>query len=273
MPSSAISVDSPRVGNLSDVPEDSVLSSSRGSSRTAVNSPYMHPSLSTSSSTFKYPATASTSSLASAVARQPMGPRNPGSIRAASTASLHTLDPGIQTPGTPTGGSSASSPTASVARKKKSTSSVRDPKGERGADRAERTERTTERSVGKEKEREEKGEENEGDAKEKKEPVKKVNKSGRVALSAEERARRTTPSLPHSTSIAVAPPTLMYWSKAPVYGLQLPKVRAHTVTLVDNIVWLFGGCDEQHCFKELWWFNTGKCVYVLVRYIESDNRN
>lgn len=253
MPGSALNVDSPRVGNLSDVPEDSVLSPSRGSSRTAMasNSPYMHPSLSTSSSTFKYPATASTSSLASAVARQPMGPRNPGSTRGASTASLHTLDPGIQPPGTPTAGSSTSSPTAgSVARRKKSTNSVRDPKGERAAERAERSEKR------KEQERTEKGDEKETDAKDKKDPTKKGAKGGKNAT--DEKPRKTTPSMPHSNSIEPAPPTLMYWSKAPVCGLQLPKVRAHTVTLIDHIAWLFGGCDEKGCFKDLWWFNTGK---------------
>ncbi|KAG8828900.1 hypothetical protein FRC17_007397 [Serendipita sp. 399] len=63
---------------------------------------------------------------------------------------------------------------------------------------------------------------------------------------------RTTPHLPHG-SAEPAPPTLMYWSRAPVYG-QLPtrSIRAHTVTLVDNLAWLFGGCDERGCSKDVW---------------------
>jgi Rab9 effector protein with kelch motifs len=53
----------------------------------------------------------------------------------------------------------------------------------------------------------------------------------------------------------------MYWSKAPVWGM-LPThgFRAHTVTLADNVVWIFGGCDDRGCFKDMWCFNIGACV-------------
>ncbi|KAI0337683.1 galactose oxidase [Trametopsis cervina] len=49
----------------------------------------------------------------------------------------------------------------------------------------------------------------------------------------------------------------MYWSKAPVYGT-LPShgLRAHSVTLVDGIAWIFGGCDDKGCWKDVWCFNT-----------------
>lgn len=48
----------------------------------------------------------------------------------------------------------------------------------------------------------------------------------------------------------------MYWSKAPVWGV-LPShgFRAHTVTLADNVAWIFGGCDDRGCFKDMWCFN------------------
>ncbi|KAG8805934.1 hypothetical protein FRC18_006412 [Serendipita sp. 400] len=63
---------------------------------------------------------------------------------------------------------------------------------------------------------------------------------------------RGTPHLPHG-SAEPAPPTLMYWSRAPVYGhLPTRSIRAHTVTLVDNLAWLFGGCDERGCSKDVW---------------------
>ena len=51
----------------------------------------------------------------------------------------------------------------------------------------------------------------------------------------ERRAKvRTIPHLPHGPA-EPAPPTLMYWSRAPVYGhLPSRSMRAHTVTLVEN---------------------------------------
>lgn len=63
---------------------------------------------------------------------------------------------------------------------------------------------------------------------------------------------RTHPRLPHGPADP-APPTLMYWSLAPVYG-QLPtrSMRAHSVTLVENSAWLFGGCDERGCARDVW---------------------
>lgn len=71
---------------------------------------------------------------------------------------------------------------------------------------------------------------------------------------------RTVPHLPHGPADP-APPTLMYWSRAPVYG-QLPSrsMRAHTVTLVENTAWLFGGCDDKGCAKDLWTFDVGASV-------------
>ncbi|PVG00663.1 hypothetical protein CPB86DRAFT_871738 [Serendipita vermifera] len=63
---------------------------------------------------------------------------------------------------------------------------------------------------------------------------------------------RTIPHLPHGQA-EPAPPTLMYWSRAPVYGhLPTRSMRAHSVTLVDNTAWLFGGCDERGCARDVW---------------------
>lgn len=67
---------------------------------------------------------------------------------------------------------------------------------------------------------------------------------------------RAIPHLPNVTSVEPAPPPVMYWSKAPVWGV-LPShgFRAHTVTLADNVAWVFGGCDDRGCFKDMWCFN------------------
>ncbi|KAG8215216.1 hypothetical protein J3R82DRAFT_8759 [Butyriboletus roseoflavus] len=72
-----------------------------------------------------------------------------------------------------------------------------------------------------------------------------------------ERRIRTTPRLPHSDDVAIAPATIMYWSRAPVHGaLPMRNMRAHTVTLVDNVAWLFGGCDDKGCWKDIYCFDT-----------------
>ena len=79
---------------------------------------------------------------------------------------------------------------------------------------------------------------------------------------------RLLPHLPHSKDTEIAPTVQMYWSKAPVWGT-MPNhgMRAHSVTLVDSVAWIFGGCDERGCWKDLWLFNTGaptsKPVYNL----------
>ncbi|EJD43628.1 galactose oxidase [Auricularia subglabra TFB-10046 SS5] len=63
---------------------------------------------------------------------------------------------------------------------------------------------------------------------------------------------RNTPHLPAGHADP-APPTVMYWSRAPVHGL-LPsrKFRAHTSTLVDSVAWVFGGCDEHGCSRDVY---------------------
>ena len=72
---------------------------------------------------------------------------------------------------------------------------------------------------------------------------------------------RLLPYLPHSKDSEVAATVQMYWSKAPVWGT-MPNhgMRAHSVTLVDSVAWIFGGCDERGCWKDLWLFNTGACL-------------
>ncbi|KAH8114849.1 galactose oxidase [Phellopilus nigrolimitatus] len=50
-----------------------------------------------------------------------------------------------------------------------------------------------------------------------------------------------------------APPTLMYWSRAPVWGaLPTHKMRSHSATVVDNTtIWLFGGCDDKEFWRDV----------------------
>ncbi|KAN0065252.1 hypothetical protein ACQY0O_001749 [Thecaphora frezii] len=68
---------------------------------------------------------------------------------------------------------------------------------------------------------------------------------------------RTLPRLPSAPNMKPAPPPAMYWSKAPVHG-SVPRrsFRAHTANLCDEVLWLFGGCDNKGCFRDLWCFDT-----------------
>ncbi|KAL0574766.1 hypothetical protein V5O48_007193 [Marasmius crinis-equi] len=66
---------------------------------------------------------------------------------------------------------------------------------------------------------------------------------------------RVTPKLPQGEENE-APPTLMYWSRAPVWGLCPTRtMRGHTVTLVGDIAWVFGGCDDKDTAKDLYCFD------------------
>ena len=69
---------------------------------------------------------------------------------------------------------------------------------------------------------------------------------------------RATPRFPNDKDVAPAAATLMYWSRAPVYGtLPMRTMRAHTVTLIDSVAWLFGGCDDKESAKDIYLFDTG----------------
>ena len=69
---------------------------------------------------------------------------------------------------------------------------------------------------------------------------------------------RANPHLPHDKKVAPAPATVMYWSRAPVWGtIPMRTMRAHTVTLVDTTAWIFGGCDDKDSSKDIYCFDTG----------------
>lgn len=68
--------------------------------------------------------------------------------------------------------------------------------------------------------------------------------------------RIAVPHLP-SARVAQAPAPSMYWSRSPVHGIAPRRpFRAHSATLGDETVYLFGGCDPKGCFRELWTFDT-----------------
>ncbi|KAI9884467.1 MAG: hypothetical protein M1823_003740 [Watsoniomyces obsoletus] len=51
------------------------------------------------------------------------------------------------------------------------------------------------------------------------------------------------------------PASGMYWSQAPCYGYDHNALRAHTATLVGSNIYVFGGCDSQACFNDMYIFD------------------
>jgi hypothetical protein len=69
---------------------------------------------------------------------------------------------------------------------------------------------------------------------------------------------RRFPHMPHDAHADEVPATGMYWFVAPVHGLMPSRGwRAHTVNVVDNVAWIFGGCDEKGGWQDVWLFDTG----------------
>ncbi|PCH42996.1 galactose oxidase [Wolfiporia cocos MD-104 SS10] len=217
-----MAIDSPRIGSLSDVPEEGHTPGGRASPR----SPYYHAALSGSTSTFKAASTSSLASGGSGSSRAPAGPRSPSTplarsaVRSPSDTSTGTAN-GRGTPARQRSGS----PTTVKEKEKEG-------EKERERDREKPREREAHRNG--------------------------RGVRGASAANAVHGPRtRNTPHLPHVKDAEPAPATVMYWSRAPVYGL-LPQhgVRAHSATLVDSVAWLFGGCDERGCWRDIYLFNT-----------------
>ncbi|KAF9359071.1 hypothetical protein BGX34_008553 [Mortierella sp. NVP85] len=59
-----------------------------------------------------------------------------------------------------------------------------------------------------------------------------------------------------SAVVTRAPATAMHWSRAKVHGQIPPKeLRAQSVSLVGESVYVFGGCDQYNCFNTLYIFD------------------
>lgn len=73
---------------------------------------------------------------------------------------------------------------------------------------------------------------------------------------------RSTPRLVYDKDAEAAPSTGMHWSRAPVFGtIPNRSMRAHSVTLVGNVMWLFGGCDEHESWRDIYCLDVG--VFIV----------
>ncbi|KAI0920502.1 hypothetical protein AcV5_010219 [Taiwanofungus camphoratus] len=217
-------IDSPRIVTLSEVPEEGRLNAGRASPR----SPYFHTGHSGSTSTFRAVAsTSSLNSIAGASSRMPGGPRNPSGLTRSSASTSRT----------PSDAGASVSNGLSTPRRTRSGS----PATVKEKEREEQKERERDKDKDRDRERDKD----------------RDGKKGASATGPLGHRIRNTPHLPNSKDAEPVPATLMYWSRASVYG-QLPShgIRAHSVTLVDSVAWLFGGCDEKGCWRDVFLFNT-----------------
>ncbi|KAI9863895.1 MAG: hypothetical protein M1813_003547 [Trichoglossum hirsutum] len=90
----------------------------------------------------------------------------------------------------------------------------------------------------------------------------KPTNSSKPKLTPQARQKRHPPSLEppmpdpeKSPKVDPAPPSGMYWSKAPCYGHDHTSLRAHTASLVGSGIYVFGGCDSKACFNDLYVFD------------------
>ncbi|KAG0144150.1 hypothetical protein CROQUDRAFT_47747 [Cronartium quercuum f. sp. fusiforme G11] len=73
------------------------------------------------------------------------------------------------------------------------------------------------------------------------------------------------PVLP-SAKVEPSPAACMYWSKASIHGSKLIKpLRAHTSTLVNDAIWIFGGTDLVGCFKDVWKLDLETLSFTKMR--------
>ncbi|CAE6492843.1 unnamed protein product [Rhizoctonia solani] len=70
------------------------------------------------------------------------------------------------------------------------------------------------------------------------------------------------PHLFQMTRSVMISPTMMHWSRAPVSGM-LPTrhLRAHSMTLVDSTIWIFGGSDESDSRDDVYTLDTETFVW------------
>ncbi|EKM52608.1 uncharacterized protein PHACADRAFT_261148 [Phanerochaete carnosa HHB-10118-sp] len=254
-------LDSPRPGHLSDVPEEP---SGTVTPPGRTTSPYMHAG----TAAFKgYASTSSLGSVASA-AKSPAGPRNPSNLRVASSSSLRAVHAQHQQLAQSAGDRDRDRCQESVRERDSDKISITAPSiagmmtssatsgsngtTPKGKARSKSPSGATIREK-RERDRDRRDAKNSKDAKDKdSEEVSAMEKG----VPPKPRYREA-PRMPSARDCEPAPATLMYWGKAPVYGyLPTHGLRAHTATLVDGVAWIYGGCDEKGCWRDVWCFHT-----------------
>ncbi|CAG8559980.1 10531_t:CDS:2, partial [Acaulospora morrowiae] len=71
----------------------------------------------------------------------------------------------------------------------------------------------------------------------------------------EGRRNHQEPNIPTAPPVPHAPAPSMYWSKVKTFGKAPKTLRAHTVNLVGESMYVFGGCDARTCFNTVYVFD------------------
>jgi len=75
------------------------------------------------------------------------------------------------------------------------------------------------------------------------------------------------PNLPLALHVDPAPAPAMYWSKTRTHGKPPKALRAHTVNLVGELMYCFGGCDAKTCFNSVLIFDADTMYWNRARTI------
>ncbi|KAG9298161.1 hypothetical protein G9A89_000038 [Geosiphon pyriformis] len=74
------------------------------------------------------------------------------------------------------------------------------------------------------------------------------------------------PLIPPAPPVPQAPAPAMYWSKIRTHGKTPARaLRAHTVNLVGELMYVFGGCDARTCFSNVYVFDADTMYWCKPR--------
>jgi len=63
-------------------------------------------------------------------------------------------------------------------------------------------------------------------------------------------------SIPNLQSTTLPPTPAMHWKKIESYGKVLPRsLRGHTMCMINEKIYIFGGCDNKVCYNDLYIFD------------------
>jgi len=82
------------------------------------------------------------------------------------------------------------------------------------------------------------------------------NKSRSLLQSMTNMSNANLSSIPNLPSNALPPTPAMHWKKIDSYGKVPPRaLRGHTMCMIEEKIYIFGGCDNKVCYNDLYIFD------------------
>ncbi|CAG8444880.1 2570_t:CDS:2 [Funneliformis caledonium] len=98
-------------------------------------------------------------------------------------------------------------------------------------------------------------------------PGQSLDRNRQSLVSSNHQGRRNDSHLPITPHVDPAPAPAMYWSKIKTYGKSPRALRAHTVNLVGELMFVFGGCDAKTCYNSVFIFDADTMYWNKARTI------